>query len=195
MKRILTPISMVVVMALLAAPAGAGDAPATPEQNSGALELKDCKVIPPKGMKLAKIDVCTVTAGGDYIGHFFFEGEETVTGDVSYEYFDDEILGGNILGFRSDNFKEYRPYSSAGEAFNFEDYDRTIPKLHPPNITKTKDKCWVARATLKVRAIEVVNGGSDQDGTWATDFDVLQIGKYKRCKRGEDGKLNVLDRE
>jgi hypothetical protein len=136
----------------------------------------DAQLTAPKGMKLVKIGGC-IENNGAFLGQLFLEGEETVTGTL--HYVDGGEMYGNMLTFEADGRSdEPSQYASAGTYFGFTGDE----KFHPPAI-KHENDCWAARATVRVRKIHVVDGGSDQDGVWATDFDVLQLGKYHKCEK------------
>lgn len=164
-----------------------GDVAATedsPEENSEA-NAEDCTASPygcpcpgqlsaipiaaPKGMKLTGTNGCGMKGEEIYSGSFSFDGEVTLTGTITYEA--NDML--DTLYFSGSN--------KQGAAFGFR-FNEEGSALKAPELSGD-DRCWAAPAVIKVTRIEKVVGYTDQVGTWVRGYDLLKLGKYRKCKR------------
>lgn len=56
----------------------------------------------------------------------------------------------------------------------------TIKRLRPPEPSTAKP-CWKTKATLRIKTLVQLNGGTDEAGLWPMQYDVLSLGEYKKC--------------
>ncbi len=133
----------------------------------------------PKGMKLASVAHCTRVKETNYLeGFFYFKGEATVSGEV--RRIENAVLASDYVYFMVKNPGEYRQFSSAIDSFAFMD-ESAGRKVRLPELSH-KSSCWAADAVIRVKALKVISNETDAAGSYATDYDVLEVGKYRKCK-------------
>lgn len=146
--------------------------------NSGCVcpaDLPKLKLPPlaPKGLLL--VAACSVRKEGtDILGNFFYKGEAVIAGKIR------RALEWN------DMFGDQEVVTFADLRFMEEHRTRAIEEFKLPSLSG-KARCWVADAQVKIRSVRVDYGpGTDQDGSFVDEFDVLTVGPFRRCRSMED---------
>ena len=103
-------------------------------------------------------------------GTFYYKTNSVIYGVIMYTPSNEEI---------SISFEENKQSRLGGKSFRFEESEADVLKLKIPS--KSRDVC--AKATIRVRKYsEIINGGSDNEGSYLDGYDVIKVGNYKECK-------------
>lgn len=144
-------------------------------------ELSRLNITPPEGMSLVSVDGCRrVTATNSVIGGFYFRGAVTVSGEVVRK---DDVIFGDYIVFNGKNVTGFgRLRFTDDGAINVNSRSAAIRKFKLPGLSE-KSPCWTAHAQMKITAIKViVDLGTDYAGSYATEFEVLNVGPYSQCE-------------
>jgi hypothetical protein len=142
--------------------------------------LQELKITPPDGMTLSS-GSCTKFHGDISTGNFHFLGEVTIKGKISYGQGD----MWEFLTFSSD--KPPRKANTAKQGLQFGDVIQHLRfPLNQHNfdlpVLSDTNSCFEADAVLKIKSIEVLIGDSDEAGNWIRSFEVVELGKFAKCK-------------
>jgi hypothetical protein len=144
-------------------------------------DISELHITPPDGMKLVGGDNCSAMGDEITMGTFEFAGDVTVTGTILYRY--------NDMFDRSDaSFEAQHPHRNRYTEAQYNqfasgiDYFGMYENPHPP-VPPVSDAnpCQAAPAVMRIRHITIVVSGQDDAGAFATDYDVVKVGEYRKC--------------
>ncbi len=145
-------------------------------------DLSELHIIPPEGMSLTS-GQCSMQSGSISLGSFTFTGNLTLKGAVVFSA--DEMT--DHLNFFPDapptparkyTPEQWRQFAGALYGLRLNDWEKFgVPALSPGN------PCMEADAVIKIRSIEALIEATDEAGNWLREYQVVKIGKFRKCKR------------
>lgn len=145
-----------------------------------------------ENMKSYVPDGLKVTAACDlkHIEHGYFDGTIYLTGkyytDGYLERYDSASGSGLFFTTYQDKFEHREDYTLQERdfvTFDFADEDRAIGKLNIPPLDGN-NRCWTAKAKLRIKDLAVHSEETDAGGSWILDFDALKVGDFSSCVPG-----------
>jgi hypothetical protein len=123
------------------------------------------------------------TEGNYYTeGDFFFEGDAILSGSIEVDY---SVGAGFHVSLAPQGKRaSYSQYASALRVVSFLADANTTESFRAEITTKNpKALCWRTTVKLRIKKFTVREGpGSDETGTWPTEFQVLSVGKWRKCE-------------
>lgn len=112
-------------------------------------------------------------------GAFYFVGSIALSGEIRRE--ESTSLGDTLEFYLQDSSRETLPIY----LWNLRFSDSAIGRFRVPKIN-AKAPCWTARTSIILKTLSVLEGpGTDNDGSFASDYVVSKVGKFKKCKTAE----------
>ena len=133
--------------------------------------------------ELPLIGVCGYGQGAsESLGDYFFKGNVLITGKIlaiaNSQHTDD------IITFIGDKSAEKLWSNVIGNSVNLSRSKGQLNMLGIPQPSE-KNSCWVADARIRFRELMVRLDDSDWAGSIPIKFEVIQRGKYLKCKASD----------
>lgn len=138
----------------------------------------------PKELKLTHVCNFSKVSEDEIYGHFFFKSRLLLSGHIRHE----ESDGGNIYFVPASQNDRKNRFATAMKDFRFE-ANNASSKFHTPMIDAVT-RCWIAPASLWVNSVHI--SLYDSGGAFIQHYDILRLGKYRKCKSNESGFSNYV---